>query len=108
MKLQIAVSRASLIFQKRFPDAVSTYGRLNIASTLCTRANIATTKSLHDSINQESRIKAKKLNFKNSMKLTTKTILYHTPCILSDSIRLTSQENCHTEVNLDLQDKIYF
>ena len=44
MKLQIAVSRASLIFQKRFPDAVNTRGRLYIASTACTRSHIATTK----------------------------------------------------------------
>ena len=44
MKLQIAVSRASLIFQKRFPNAINTYGRLYIASTACTRSHIATTK----------------------------------------------------------------
>ena len=44
VKLQIAVSRASLIFQKRFPDAVNTLGRLYIASIGSTRSHIATTK----------------------------------------------------------------
>ena len=43
MKLQITVSRASLIFQKRFPDFVSSY-RTIIASAPCTRSNIANTK----------------------------------------------------------------
>ena len=44
VKLQIAVSRASLIFQKRFPDAVNTSGRPYVASTAGTRSHIATTK----------------------------------------------------------------
>ena len=44
MKLQIAVSRASLIFPKIFPDAVNIYGRLYIASTACTRTHLAKTK----------------------------------------------------------------
>ena len=44
VKLQVAVSRASLIFQKRFPDAVNTYEREYIASTVCNRSHIATTK----------------------------------------------------------------
>ena len=43
VKLQFAVSRASLIFQKRFPDAAvcSQHLRLCTASTSCTRLNIA-------------------------------------------------------------------
>ena len=44
LKLQIAVSWASLIFQKRFPDAVNTEGRSYIASTACSRSHKATTK----------------------------------------------------------------
>ena len=44
VKLQLVVSRASLIFQKRYPDAVSRYGRLHITSTSCTRSNTATAK----------------------------------------------------------------
>ena len=44
VKLQIAVSRVSFIFQKRFPDAVNTSGRPYIASIGCTRSQIATTK----------------------------------------------------------------
>ena len=44
VKLQITVSRASLIFQKRFTDAVNTLGMPYIASTACTRSHIATTK----------------------------------------------------------------
>ena len=42
---EIAVSRASRIFQKRFPDAVLNSKRgLNIVSTSCTRSHTATTK----------------------------------------------------------------
>ena len=44
MKLQTAVSQASLIFQKRFPDAVNIYGRPYVASTACTKSHIETTK----------------------------------------------------------------
>ena len=44
VKLHIEVSRVSLIFQKRFPDVVNTYGRSYMASTDCTRSHIATTK----------------------------------------------------------------
>ena len=44
MPVQIAFSRASLIFQKRFPDAVNTKRRPYVASTGCTRSQIATTK----------------------------------------------------------------
>ena len=44
MKLQIAVSRASHIVQKIFPDAVNTKGRSYIAFTARTRSHIATTK----------------------------------------------------------------
>ena len=44
MKMKIAVSWASLIFQKRFPDVVLTYGWPYIASTARTRSHIATTK----------------------------------------------------------------
>ena len=44
LKLQIAVSRASLIFQKRFPEAVNTEGTPYVASTACTRSHIATAK----------------------------------------------------------------
>ena len=44
VKLQFAVSRASVIFQKRFPDAVSTKERGNIVTTSCTRSHIASTK----------------------------------------------------------------
>ena len=40
----LLVSRASLIFQKRFPDAVNTWWRQYIASTACTRSHIAITK----------------------------------------------------------------
>ena len=43
--LQIAVSRASVIFQKIFPHAVSSQYRPCEASTSCTRSNIATTKN---------------------------------------------------------------
>ena len=67
MKLQFAVSRASLIFQKRFPDAVSIYERLNIVSTSCTRSHIATTKQTNN-------------NLKNTKKLSTEIILRCTPC----------------------------
>ena len=41
MKLQFAVSQASLIFQKRCPDAVSSQHRPCVAFTSCTRSNIA-------------------------------------------------------------------
>ena len=44
VKLLIAVSRASLIFQKAFPDAVNTEGRTYMASTSCTILHIGTTK----------------------------------------------------------------
>ena len=44
MKLQFEVSRASLIFQKGFQDAVSSQLRACIAFTSCTRSNIAKTK----------------------------------------------------------------
>ena len=44
MKLQVAVSRASLIFQKRFPDAVDTLGMPYTTSTACTRSHEATTE----------------------------------------------------------------
>ena len=44
VKLQDAVSRASLIFQKRFLDAGSSKGRWNIVSTSCTRSHVATSK----------------------------------------------------------------
>ena len=44
MKLQFAVSWASLTFQKRFPDTVSSKHRPCIASTSLTRSLIATTK----------------------------------------------------------------
>ena len=47
VKLQIAVSRTSLIFQKRFPDAGSTEGRWNKVSTSCTRTHVATSKQRH-------------------------------------------------------------
>ena len=53
MKLQFAVSRPSLIFQKRFPDPVSSKHGSSIASTSCTRSNIAT-------INQHSFTKYEK------------------------------------------------
>ena len=36
--------KASLLFKKRFPDAVRTYGRGNIAFTSCTSSFIGTTK----------------------------------------------------------------
>ena len=45
-----------IIFQKRFPDDVSSQHRPCVASTLCTRSNMATT---------------------NTKKLTTKTILHY-------------------------------
>ena len=41
---EAAFSRASLIFQKRFPDAVGSSKRQNIASTSCTRSYIITKK----------------------------------------------------------------
>ena len=43
VKLQFAVSRASLIFQKSFPDDVISYHRPYITSTWCTSSNLATT-----------------------------------------------------------------
>ena len=48
--LQIAVSWASLIFQKIFPHAVSSQYRPCVASTSCTRSNIATTKIIIEKI----------------------------------------------------------
>ena len=42
VKLQIAVSLASLIFQKLFSDAVNSQGRGHIVSTSCTRSNVGT------------------------------------------------------------------
>ena len=42
--MQFAVLRASLIFLKRFPDAVNIYERPYIASTACTRSHVATSK----------------------------------------------------------------
>ena len=44
MKLQTAISQASLIFQKRFPDAVNNKGRPYIVYTACIRSHIATTE----------------------------------------------------------------
>ena len=45
VKLQIAVSQASLIFQKKFPDAVSMSSHKScIVFTSCNRSNIKTTK----------------------------------------------------------------
>ena len=44
VKLHFAVSQASLIFQKRFPDAGSIHIRPCMASTSCTRSHISATK----------------------------------------------------------------
>ena len=63
--LKIAVSRASLIFQKIVLDAVSRYNRPCVACTSCTRSNIATTKHFL---------------FENLNKKTTKTFLRCTGC----------------------------
>ena len=39
----IQLSKTSLVFQKRFPDAISSVHRSCIAATSCTRLNVATT-----------------------------------------------------------------
>ena len=68
--LQIAVSRASLIFQKRFPDAVNTKGRPYVASTACNMPHIATTKQ-------------KIIISQNTKNLSTEIIQRCTPCFES-------------------------